>query len=66
MKTGEGWLYFAIVMDLFGRRIVGWHTSKRMTTGLIEQAFLKAHRLRQPPNGLVFHRDRLAIQVQTL
>jgi putative transposase len=58
LKTGEGWLYLAIVMDLFGRRIVGWHTSKRMTTDLIEQAFLKAHRLRQPPKGLVFHSDR--------
>jgi putative transposase len=45
-------------MDLFGRRIVGWHTSKRMTIDLIEQAFLKAHRLRQPPKGLVFHSDR--------
>jgi putative transposase len=58
LKTGEGWLYLAIVMDFFGRRIVGWHTSKRMTTDLIEQAFLKAHRLRQPPKGLVFHSDR--------
>ena len=58
LKTGEGWQYLAIVMDLFGRRIVGWHTSKRMTTDLIEQAFLKAHRLRQPPKGVVFHSDR--------
>jgi putative transposase len=58
LKTGEGWLYLAIVMDLFGRRIVGWHTSKRMMTDLIEQEFLKAHRLRQPPKGLVFHSDR--------
>jgi putative transposase len=45
-------------MDLFGRRIVGWHTSKRLTTDLIEQALLKAHRLRRPPKGLVFHNDR--------
>jgi putative transposase len=44
-------------MDLFGRRIVGWHASKRTATNLIGQAFLKAHRLRQPTNGLVFHID---------
>jgi putative transposase len=30
LKTGEGWQYLAIVMDFFGCRIVGWHTSKRM------------------------------------
>jgi hypothetical protein len=45
--------WIAIVMDLYGRRIVGWQTSKRMTADLIEQAFLKAHSLRQPPKGLV-------------
>ena len=58
LKTGEGWQYLAVVMDLYGRRIVGWHTSKRMTTDLVELAFVKAHRLRQPPKGLVFHSDR--------
>jgi putative transposase len=58
LKTGECWQYLAIVMDFFGRRIVGWHTSKRMTTNLVELAFLKAHRLRQPPKGLVFYSDR--------
>ncbi|MFT7260717.1 MAG: putative transposase [Glaciecola sp.] len=58
MKTGEGWQYLAIVMDLYGRRIVGWHTLKRMTTDLVELAFLNAHRLWQPPKGLVFHSDR--------
>ncbi|AGH43867.1 ISSod1, transposase OrfA [Paraglaciecola psychrophila 170] len=57
LKTGEGWQYLAIVMDSFGRRIVGWSTSKRITTCLIEQTFLKAHHLRQPPKGLVFHSD---------
>jgi putative transposase len=57
LKTGEDWQYLAIVMDLFGCRIVGWHTSKPMMTDLIVQAFLKAHRLRQPPKGTVFHSD---------
>ena len=58
LKTGEGWLYLAIVMDLYSRRIVGWHLSKRMTTGLISQAFMKAYNLRKPSKGLVFHSDR--------
>ncbi|WP_297821316.1 IS3 family transposase [uncultured Paraglaciecola sp.] len=58
LKTGEGWLYLAIVMDLYSRRIVGWHISKRMTRDLVEQALIKAHNLRKPPKGLVVHSDR--------
>jgi putative transposase len=58
LKTGEGWLYLAIVMDLYSRRIVGWHISKRMTRDLVEQALIKAHNLRKPVKGVVFHSDR--------
>ena len=58
LKTGEGWMYLAIVMDLFSRRIVGWHISKRMTTDLVCKAMIMAYNLRQPPKGLVFHSDR--------
>jgi putative transposase len=58
LKTGEGWMYLAIVMDLFSRRIVGWYIDKRMTTDLISKAMIKAYNLRQPPKGLVFHSDR--------
>lgn len=58
LKTGEGWMYLAVVMDLFSRRIVGWHIDKRMTTDLIVKAMMKAYNLRQPPKGLVFHSDR--------
>ena len=57
-KTGEGWMYLAIVMDLCSRRIVGWHIDKRMTSDLVEKALIKAYNLRQPPKGLVFHSDR--------
>jgi putative transposase len=35
LKTGQGWMYLAIVKDLYSRRIVGWHIDKRMTTDLI-------------------------------
>jgi putative transposase len=58
LKTAEGWMYLAIVMDLFSRRIVGWHVDKRMTSDLISNAMIKAVNLRQPPKGLVFHSDR--------
>ena len=58
LKTAEGWMYLAIVMDLFSRRIVGWHIDKRMTTDLIGKAMIKAVNLRQPRQGLVFHSDR--------
>jgi transposase InsO family protein len=58
LLTGEGWMYLAIVMDLYSRRIVGWFISKRMTTDLINKALIKAYNLRRPPKGLVFHSDR--------
>lgn len=58
LKTGEGWMYLAIVMDLYSRRIVGWHIDKRMTTDLVAKALTKAYSMRQPPKGLVFHSDR--------
>lgn len=58
LKTGEGWMYLAIVMDLYSRRIVGWYISRRMTTDLISRAMMMAYNLRQPPKGLVFHSDR--------
>ncbi|GAA6203674.1 hypothetical protein NBRC116600_04710 [Thalassotalea sp. SU-HH00458] len=58
LKTGEGWMYLAIVMDLYSRRIVGWHIDKRMTTDLVSKAMIKTYNLRQPPKGLIFHSDR--------
>ena len=58
LKTVEGWMYLAIVMDLFSHRIVGWHISKRMTTDLVANASTKAFWLRKPTKGLIFHNDR--------
>ena len=51
-------MYLAVVMDLYSRRIVGWHIDKRMTTDLISRAMFKALNLRRPEKGLVFHSDR--------
>jgi putative transposase len=45
LKTGEGWMYLAVVMDLYSRRIVGWYISKRMTTDLICKAMIMAYNL---------------------
>ncbi|REL25696.1 IS3 family transposase [Thalassotalea euphylliae] len=58
LKTGEGWMYLAVVMDLYSRRIVGWHIDKRMTTDLVMKAMIRAYNLRKPAKGLVFHSDR--------
>jgi len=58
LRTAEGWMYLAIVMDLYSRRIVGWHIDKRMTVDLIAKALVKAVNIRQPGKGLVFHSDR--------
>ena len=56
--TAEGWLYLAIVLDLFSRRIVGWSMSDRMKKGLAIEALQRAITMRAPPAGLIHHSDR--------
>ncbi len=56
--TMEGWLYLAIVVDLFSRKIVGWSMSDRMKRGLAMDALRRAITLRRPPPGLIHHSDR--------
>ena len=56
--TAEGWLYLAIVLDLFSRRIVGWAMSDRMKRGLAMDALQRAITLRQSRPGLIHHSDR--------
>jgi len=56
--TQEGWLYLAAVMDLFSRRIVGWHAAEHLRSSLAEQALEQALRLRRPGPGLLHHSDR--------
>lgn len=58
LKTGDGWLYLAAMMDLYSRRIAGWQVDKRMTSSLVCGALMKAYNLRDPPRGLVMHKDR--------
>ena len=56
--TGEGWLYLAVVIDLYSRRVIGWSASRRMKKGLIIDALNKAIALRKPLKGVIFHSDR--------
>ena len=56
--TFEGWLYLAVVLDLFSRKIVGWSISSRINRKLVMDALCMAVRLRRPGLGLIFHSDR--------
>ncbi len=58
IKTDEGWLYLAIVMDLFSRQIVGWSMADHMKTSLVNDAMQMAIWQRKPPRGLLWHTDR--------
>ena len=56
--TQEGWLYLAVIMDLYSRRVVGWAVSNRMKKNLAIRALKMAINLRQPPRGCIHHTDR--------
>ena len=56
--TGEGWLYLAVVLDLFARRVVGWAVSDRLHKELALEALRKALAIRRPGEGLTHHADR--------
>jgi len=58
IQTDEGWLYLAVVLDVFSRKIVGWSMNKRMTDQLVINAFYAAWWRRKPAKGLIFHSDR--------
>lgn len=56
--TAEGWLYLAVILDLFSRRVVGWAMASHMTADLVKEALQMAINRRQPPPGLILHSDR--------
>ena len=56
--TREGWLYLAVVIDLFSRRVVGWAVGDRLHRDLVLAALRKALAMRRPPEGLIHHSDR--------
>jgi putative transposase len=58
IPTGEGWLYLAVVLDMFSRRVVGWAMSETMPQELTMTALQMAITNRRPAPGLVHHSDR--------
>ena len=56
--TLQGWLYLAVVLDLFSRRVVGWAMSQSIDRHLVLNALDMALQSRQPPRGLLLHSDR--------
>jgi len=58
VRTRQGWLYLAAVMDLYSRKIVGWSTAASMPTALVTNALHMALQQRRPPQGLLLHSDR--------
>jgi transposase InsO family protein len=58
IHTLEGWLYLAVVIDLYSRQVVGWSMAEHMRTKLVNDALLMAVWQRKPGKGLLWHTDR--------
>lgn len=58
IPTEEGWLYLAVLIDLYSRAVVGWAMSERMTAPLVKDALMMATWKRKPSKGLMVHSDR--------
>ena len=58
VPTGEGWLYLAVVLDLFTRKVVGWSMREHMRAELTIAALTMALQRRRPGPGLIHHSDR--------
>ena len=58
IRTRSGWLYLAVVLDLFARKVVGWAMAPDMQAGLVCRALQLALVQRRPASGLIVHTDR--------
>lgn len=58
IETGEGWLYLAVVLDLYSRLVVGWSMSERMNKALVMDALKMALWRRKMPRNVIVHSDR--------
>lgn len=58
LKTSEGWLYLAIMIELYFRTAVGWSMSNRMTSSIVCDALETAMWRSVKPKGVIFHSDR--------
>jgi len=58
IRTGEGWLYLSVVVDLFSKRVVGWSMGPRQDRSLVLQAVLMALWQREETTEVILHSDR--------
>ena len=64
--TAEGWLYLAVVLDLYARRVIAWGMGSRLTQELATAALTMAMEHRRPTSGVLHHTDRGAQYAATL
>jgi len=58
IETAQGWLYLAVVLDLYSRRVIGWAMSDRINGALVLAALTMALEQRRPEPGLIHHSDQ--------
>jgi transposase InsO family protein len=58
LRTGSGWLYLTMVLDLWDRKVIGWALSDDMAAEKVSRAYIMACNNRTPHKGLLFHSDR--------
>jgi transposase InsO family protein len=58
IRTDEGWMYLAVIIDLYSRAVMGWSMSSRMTQALVCNALMMALFKRKFPKGVIVHSDR--------
>ena len=58
IPTSQGWLYLAVVIDLYSRKVVGWSMSRWMSRRIVIKALQMAVEARQPAGSLIHHSDR--------
>lgn len=56
--TRQGWMYLAVIIDLYARRVVGWSISKHPNADLVVSALTRAYQQRGKPSGVMFHSDQ--------
>ena len=57
LKLGRRWLYLAVVMDRYSRKVIGWALGREKTSALTLKALNRAIRARQPSRGVIFHSE---------
>jgi putative transposase len=58
IRTAEGWLYLAAVMDIYSRKVIGWQLDKTLSSELVERALSNALLDREIKRGIIFHSDQ--------